>query len=214
MSAKILIIGLPLSCRTTLAKALAHKFEWEYIDASLCLKEDCRPQLTKESAQQYADEYQQFISRRLTTDPRLVIKAVRRAGKCLSAIDALVVDGLSSPKDFAELFDYRTDTVIFLNRQDDDHSDAKDHENIGVSVIRDYCFWLSSIGLIDRGRWLEYNFRISDPDFRDPNKPPLQKPKPQSDEQFVKEMGARNSIFIARSMNRVISHAIEKLGRQ
>ena len=80
-----------------------------------------------------------------------------------------------------------------MNRVDNE-SDFKDHENIGVSVIRDYCFWMSSAGLIKKTHWLEYNFRVNDD---------------KSD--FVKAMGARNSVFIVKSIRRAISHLTESL---
>jgi hypothetical protein len=69
-----------------------------------------------------------------------------------------------------------------------------DHENIGVSVIRDYCFWLSSASLINKSNWLEYNFRI-----------------PGEDSEFIKNLGSKNSVFIVKSIKKAISHLKEKL---
>jgi hypothetical protein len=104
-----------------------------------------------------------------------------------------VIDGIISPKDFSALFDYREDTIVFLNRTDNDH-EYRDHENIGISVIRDYCFWMSSAGVVNKTKWLEYNFKI-----------------PGEDSDFVKAMGAQNSVFIVKSIKKVISHLIERL---
>lgn len=104
-----------------------------------------------------------------------------------------IIDGISSPKDFTYLFNYREDTVVFLNRTDN-AGEYRDHENIGVSVIRDYCFWMAASGLIDKKRWLEYNFRI-----------------PGDDVDGIKEMGAQNSLFIVKSINKAISHLKDKI---
>ncbi|MGH7239415.1 MAG: hypothetical protein ACREHG_05025, partial [Candidatus Saccharimonadales bacterium] len=70
----------------------------------------------------------------------------------------------------------------------------KDHENIGTSVIRDYCFWMSVAGLLNKERWLEYNFRI-----------------PGENSDHIKVMGAQNSVFIVKSIAKVISHLTERL---
>jgi hypothetical protein len=104
-----------------------------------------------------------------------------------------VVDGIISPKDFGTLFDYRQDIVVFLNRTDNEH-EYRDHENIGVSVIRDYCFWMSAAGVLSKDRWVEYNFKI-----------------PGEDSDFAKAMGAQNSVFIVKSIKKVISHLTERL---
>jgi hypothetical protein len=106
-----------------------------------------------------------------------------------------IIDGILSPKDFTALFDYREDIVVFLNRTDNLH-EYRDHENIGTSVIRDYCFWMSAAGVLIKDRWLEYNFKI-----------------PGENSDFVKAMGAQNSVFIVKSIERVISHLTERLQR-
>jgi hypothetical protein len=91
------------------------------------------------------------------------------------------------------LFDLKNDIIIFLNRIDHDN-DFHDHENIGISVIRDYCFWMSAAGFITKQRWLEYNFRI---------------PGDQSDN--FKQMGVQNTVIIAKSINKVIAHLINEI---
>jgi hypothetical protein len=53
---------------------------------------------------------------------------------------------------------------------------------------------MSAAGVLNKDRWLEYNFKI-----------------PGEDSDFVKAMGAQNSVFIVKSINKVISHLIERL---
>ena len=104
-----------------------------------------------------------------------------------------VIDGISSPQRLHHLFDYQKDIVVFLNRTDNTH-EYRDHENIGTSVIRDYCFWMSAASLISKHKWLEYNFRI-----------------PGEYSTHIKVMGAQNSVFIVKSIAQVISHLREKI---
>lgn len=192
---KIFIIGLPRSGRTTISKELVSAHGWEYIDAMSWIRSTFRAQHEGEHHEQYEDEYHRYLAIRMIINPNFIIDHIQEAMRVVSWGDetVFVIDGISSPKDFGALFDFGKDIVVFLNRTDNEYH-FRDHENIGVSVMRDYCFWMSSISLLDRGRWLEYNFKV------------------QGDEpDFVKEMGARNTVLIVKPASRVISHAIEKL---
>ena len=192
---KILIIGLPRSGRSTVAKAVAEALDYQYIDATSWVRSAFRQIHKDEHPQQYEDEYQQYLSTRRIINPNFISNYVEEMTNPNNFVGKpnFIIDGISSPKDFISLFDYRQDIVVFLNRTDNDH-EFRDHENIGVSVIRDYCFWMSSANLINKTKWLEFNFKI---------------PGENSDQ--VKTMGARNSIFIVKSINKVISHLVEKL---
>jgi hypothetical protein len=188
---KIFIIGLPKSGRTTAAYAVAVHFQAHYIDAMSWIKAAFRGQHQGEHIQHYEDSYDHFLSIRRLANPSLTIDHVRALMKTHEQEKVFVIDGISSPKDFAELFEYKQDVVIFLNRTGSD-VEFKDHENIGVSVMRDYCFWMASAGLLPKNRWLEYNFKI-----------------PGEEADFVKELGSKNSVFIIKSFNKVLSHMIE-----
>ena len=190
---KIFVIGLPQSGRTTVAKAIADEHGYQYIDAMSWIRSTFREPKETEHPHQYEDEYQQYLSKRLWVNPNLVLDHVHEMMKIEEEDPVFVIDGISSPKDFTSLFDYREDIIIFLNRTDGDE-DYRDHENIGTSVIRDYCFWMAAACLIDRKKWIEYNFRI-----------------PGEPSDFVKEMGAQNSLFIVKSIDMVISHLKERV---
>jgi hypothetical protein len=83
--------------------------------------------------------------------------------------------------------------VVFLNRTDN-AEEFKDSESIAVSVMRDYCFWMSAASLLPKDRWLEYNFKI-----------------PGDDSDFIKKLGSKNSVFLAKSLTKAISHLKESL---
>lgn len=192
---KIFVVGLPNSGRTTVSRAIAEKIGGQYIDAMEWLKRSFRQKRHQEAQSQYEEAYQQFLSVRREINPNVVISNVRELLTAYLDSD-VVIDGIVSPKDFTDLFDYRQDIVIFLNRTDNS-IEYRDHENIGVSVVRDYCFWLSSAGLLRKEKWLEYNFQI-------PGEP--------SDQ--VKTLGSKNSVFIIKSIDQVIIHVMEKLAEQ
>lgn len=191
---KIFIVGLPKSGRTTVSKAVAEARGFEYIDAMSWVRSTFRKSKEDEHPQQYEDEYQQYLTKRMMVNPWFVSDHVQEMMKVSSKDKAtFIIDGIASPKDFTNLFDYRQDIVVFLNRTDHD-PEYRDHESIGVSVIRDYCFWMSAAGVLSRDRWLEYNFKI-----------------PGEESDFIKMMGAQNSVFICRSLNKVISHLSDRL---
>jgi adenylate kinase family enzyme len=198
---KIFIIGLPRSGRTTVAKAIAEAHGYQYIDAMSWVRSAFREIHKGEHPHQYEDEYQQYLTKRMSINPWFVTDYVYEMMKVKEGSAAsgdpdtvFVIDGIQSPRDFVTMFDYRQDVVVFLNRTDNEH-EFRDHENIGASAIRDYCFWMSSASLINKQRWLEYNFRI-----------------PGEDNDHVKQMGAQNSVFIIKSIKKVISHLTEKIG--
>lgn len=194
---KIFIIGMPGSGRTTVAKALSEHPDYRYIDASSWVKSTFREPRPGEPPQQYSDDLHSWFVNRLKLKPSIVSENVYDSidsyGQFADDAYRFVIDGVFSPRDFMSLFDYNKDVVVFLNRTNNS-SEYKDYENIGVSVMRDYCFWLSSADLLTRDRWFEYNFAI-----------------PGDDSDAVKMLGHKNSVFIVRSPKRVISHLKEQL---
>lgn len=191
---KIFIVGLPRSGRTTVAKAIVEAHGFEYIDAMSWVRSTFRGPNPGEHPHQYEDEYQQYLTKRMSINPWFVTDYIYEMMKVRGDENTVyVIDGIQSPRDFIAMFDFRQDIIVFLNRTDNDH-EFRDHENIGTSVIRDYCFWMSSAGLITKQRWLEYNFRI-----------------PGEDSEHVKVMGAQNSVFIVKSIKLAISHLTAKV---
>jgi adenylate kinase family enzyme len=185
---KVFIVGLPQSGRTTVSKALCQD-NFGYIDGSAWVKSTFRDPKIGEHPTQFADEYHLFLANRLKDNPNLCINNILESISAQKEkYSSFVIDGVLGPKDLIHLFNYNEDIIIFLNRTDND-ADAKDHETIGVSVMRDYCFWLSSSGLLPKTRWIEYNFKI---------------PGDKSDQ--VKELGSKNTVFLMRSIDKVIDH--------
>jgi hypothetical protein len=191
---KIFIVGLPRSGRTTVSEAVCQAHGFEYIDAMSWVRSTFREPKPGEHPHQYEDDFQQYLTKRMMVNPWFVSDHVFEMMKVANKEDStFVIDGIASPKDFTTLFDYKQDIVVFLNRTDNDH-EYRDHENIGTSVIRDYCFWMSAAGVLNKERWLEYNFRI-----------------PGENSDHVKAMGAQNSVFIVKSISKMISHLIERI---
>lgn len=189
---KLFIIGLPKSGRTTVAKKLANSIEYDYIQYAEEISSSFRPRGDGEHIQQYLEQYNIFLTIQLKLDPSRCIKeASDKINK--SKYKNQIIDGVFSPRDFTHLFNYNEDTVVFLNRTDNE-IEYRDSDNIGVSVIRDYCFWMASSGLIDKSNWIEYNFKI-----------------PGEEVDFIKELGSKNSVFIVKSLNKVISHLQERI---
>lgn len=187
----IFILGLSKSGKTTVSKAIANSLNFKYIDALSWMKSIFYS--TELNSSFNDDEYQQFITKWLIINPLLIINHVKEmTGIQLNC--NFVIDGITSPKDFVSLFDYREDIVVFLNRINNE-SDNVDHENIGISVSRDCCFWMSSAGLLNKNNWLEYNFQI---------------PGNVSDT-TIKALGSKNSVFIIKSIDNVIKHLIVKI---
>ena len=192
---KVFVAGMPGAGRTTVAKALCQMDNYQYIDASSWVRSSFREQRTGEHPQQYYDDYHTWFTLRLKFHPKMIADNICESMGAydVSKPNRFVIDGLTSPRDFAQLFDYNKDVIIFLNRTNN-NTEFKDYENIGVSVMRDYCFWLASASLLNRSRWIECNYQI---------------PGEQSD--FVKTLGAQNTIFIVKSIDRAISQLTESL---
>jgi len=192
---KIFILGMPQSGRTTVAKALCMAEDYRYIDAYSWIRSMFREIKPGEKEGLYEDEYHNWFINRLKLKPEMIIDSVHDAMNAYNQDEKniFVIDGIRSPRDFLKLFDYNKDVVIFLNRTGN-QAEYRDYEDVGLSAIRDCCFWMAATELLPKERWLEYNFSI-----------------PGEDSEFVKLLCHKNSVFIVRSINRVISHLKEKL---
>jgi len=179
---KVFILGLPSSGRTTIAKTLQG---YTYIDTYSWIKSTFRSKKQDENRATYDESYHNYLSLRLKANPNLFIDNCKDSIRVLAS-DKVVLDGINNPRDFAELFNYNNDTVVFLNRNDNE-SDFKDYENIALTVMRDYCFWLSSIDLLPKTRWIELNFKMAG--------------EPSD---FAKTLGSKNSVFLVKSFDKGI----------
>jgi len=194
---KIFIIGLPQSGKSTVSKQLVLRSsgEWFHISSAAWLKHTFRAQLPNENDSQFNEEYHSYVINRLKDNPNVIVDnthdSISSIGKLYDSKYNWIIDGIFSPRDFCRLFDYNTDVVVFLNRTDGE-MDAQDYESIGVSVMRDYCFWLSSANMLPKSRWLEYNFKI---------------PGEKSDS--MKVLGSKNTVYIFKSIENVIDHLVD-----
>ena len=194
---KVFIIGLPKSGKTTVSRQLVSRSadEWFHISSVDWLRHTFRAQMPNETDNQFDEAYHAYVVNRLKDNPDIIINNVYDS---ISSIEKLndskynwIIEGVFNPKDFCRLFDYNTDVVVFLNRIDGE-TDSQDYESIGVSVMRDYCFWLSSANMLPKSRWLEYNFRI---------------PGEKSDS--MKVLGSKNTVYIFKSIENVIDHLVD-----
>jgi|SRR6185436_540292 len=184
---KIFIVGLPSTGRTTISKALSQDCNFIYIDPVSWLKSTFRGQYPTEHEQQYQDSYNDYLINRLKLDPDLYYRNINDLIKSNPDNSIFVIDGLANPKDFIQLFDYNNDHIIFLNRIDNE-AEYKSNQNIAISVIKDYCFWLASLKLLDKNRWLEFNFSIPG----------------DSNNDVIKKLGIHNTVILAKSIRKVI----------
>ena len=178
---------MPESGRTTVAQSLCQNPNFVYVDASAWLKDSFRPQRDGEHPEQYHDAYHHWYLNRVKENKNLIVEHVNSTIAAYNSESSWVVDGVNSPHDFPVLFDHNQDFVIFLNRNDNQEVKIKDYETIGISVIRDYCFWLSAGGMLPKERWLEFNFKMSG-----------------VDSERIKKMGSKNTVLIVGSLNKII----------
>src|SRR6185369_16279711 len=140
---KIFIVGMPQSGRTTVAKALAQSKDYHYIDATSWVKGLFREPFPGELTQQYSDEFHTWFTNRLKINPRFITDNIYDTmdayGPDAEDRFTFVIDGLSSPRDLMAMFDYNKDMIVFVNRTNNSEVEYKDYENIGVSLMRDYC---------------------------------------------------------------------------
>lgn len=183
----IFIIGLPGAGKSTLAKSLAQEKNCIHIDGSSWLQVSFREKLPHESDQKYQEEYHQYFINRLKLNPNLCSDNILQSIKSYNTHN-FIIEGIINPKDFVQLFNYNNDIVVFLNRIDNT-DDNKDYENIAVSVMRDYCFWLASADLLSKKNWLEFNFKFSD-----------------KDSNYIKTLGSKNTVIIVKTLNNVLKY--------
>jgi hypothetical protein len=187
----VFILGLPKSGKTTVAKCLEQSLGFKYLNVSNWVKNTFRKQEPDEHEQHFKEEFNKHFFSLLKETPTM---CCQYAASFMHVSDVnFVIEGIMSPRDFIELFNVDKDIVVFLNRTDNDEF-FQDHENIALPTMRDYCFWASSIGSLPKQRWLEYNFKLNG-----------------EDSDYVKNLGAKNSVFLVKSINNVMSHLQDNL---
>lgn len=189
----IFIIGLPKSGKTTVAKILEQTLGFKYLNISDWIKTQFRNQHPNEHEQHFKEEFSNYFFNLFKDEPSMCADYAIDAMAEYGLEHQYVIDGIMSPRDFSQLFDAEKDIVVILNRTDNDEF-LQDHENIGLSTIRDYCFWTSAIGALAKSRWIEYNFKMFG-----------------EDSDYVKILGAKNSVYLVKSMNNVLSHLQNKV---
>lgn len=189
----IFLIGLPHSGSSVVSQSLTQDGSRYLVDTAPWIRDAFRKRREGELIQQYQDEYLAYLTKRLNINPNYVSERVTDIMTRNDDKVSFVIEGLLNPKDFVQLFDYRDDVVVFLNRTDND-IDPGDQENIAISCMRDYCFYMAAHNFLPRTRWLEYNFKMAG-----------------EDSDFVKALGSKNSVFIVKSLSRVVSHLHETL---
>lgn len=191
---KVFLLGLPKCGKSTIAKSLQLEFPNSYsIDNLSCLKFSFREINKEESQEEYEQAFKEFLSKNYLRNKDLTkIYSIEYLNSGLFA-NPILIDGIINPRDFISSFDYTKDIVVFLNRINNNYN-AEDYQEISLSTIRDYCYWLASMNLLLPSRWLEYNYRI-----------------PGEESDFIKSMESKNSVFIVKSINKVTSHLKEIL---
>lgn len=185
---KVFILGRPQSGRSSVAKALCQEAKYCYVDGSDWVRQTFRSRREGEHVEQYQDAYHEYFANRLKGDTDLCLRNMEDT-ILYNPSDNYVIDGIVLPRDFIYLFDCAQDFVVFLNRNGDEDIPMKDYEKIGVSVMRDYCFWMSAANLLSKDKWYEYNFKMTG---GDPSR--------------FKAMGSKNSVFIVGSLDKAIEH--------
>jgi len=175
---KIFLIGHSKSGKTMVAKSLT---DFKHITGQLHF--DMNSNLSSEALK---EDYKSILLNKESFDLDYVNHVINSYHD-----NNFVIDGISDPKVFISLFDYTKDMVVFLNRLDNDVN-IEDYQNISLCIMRDYCFWLSAIGLLEKERWIEYNFRV-----------------PGEDSEVIKKLGSKNSVFVVKSLSKVIAHLKE-----
>lgn len=190
---KVFIIGLPQSGRTCLIEELLKAIDFVYINCNLQIENGFRSFKIYETKREFQDAYEIYYLNKLKLDPDFCSKNIQKI------IDFnlekgnfnFIIDNLISPRDFVKLFNYNEDIVVFLNRIDYGDVEYKEHQNVALSSIRDYCFWMSSLGLMKKENWIEFNFVMNSNGINE-NSP-------------IKKLGIYNTVYLAKSFLRVVS---------
>ena len=191
---KILIICLPESGRTTIAKVISQQDKSFYISGFDWVKSTFRSKKMDESKDDYDRALNDFVKGRIKINPYLFVDNIYDIMDLNKEHDYYIVDGINSPKDFVHLFDYNKDVALFLNRTDaPDYIEGQNH--LGVNIMRDYCLWLATMDLLPKARWLEYYFPIPG--------------DPSADN--VKVLGQKNTVTITKSVDKTIALIKEAL---
>lgn len=187
---RVFIVGLPESGYDIFSKALFQELGIPYIDACVWVKHLFRDKKNDEHEQQYQEAFDDFLTEKLKIDPDLYLNHITSSLQIYQ--DKAIISGIYSPREFAKLFDYTKDIVVFLNRTDMDS--VKEEYSIGISVIRDYCYYLASSKLLSKDKWIEINYKFHG-----------------EESDFVKSLGSKNSMFLVKNIKKGVEVLISLL---
>lgn len=190
---KVFILGLNKSGRTTVAKALAEESSFYYVSAIDWLKTTFRQPYKQESLNEFQADFLKYTINRVKLNPSIISDNIKDIIHINNEKKIFIIDDILNPNDLVSLFDFKNDIIVFLNRIDN-MTNAKDYEGISINVMRDYCLWLATVGLLDKEQWLEYNFKI-----------------PGEESEFTKTIGTKNTITITKCINRAIKDIKDRL---
>lgn len=189
----VFVVGLPHSGRTTVAKAIEKSLGLIYLNVSDWAQKSDLVRLPDEHEQQFREKYRDFYFGVLKINPLMCVDYANEIMVRNGLDKNYIIEGITTPKDFVHLFDINKDIVVFLNRTDNNEY-YQDHDNIAFPTMKDYCFWMSSAGFLPKNKWLEYNFKI-----------------PGDQDDYIKVLGSKNSVFLVKSINKAIIHLEQKL---
>lgn len=189
MNKKIFILGLSHSGRTTISKALSNVNNY-YISAFDKFKLHFRSKIINEHVSDYEREFQLYLASLCQYNPFVISQSIEDE-IAHNLHDKYIIDGLLNPLNFIKIFNPSIDKVVFLNRIDS-NVESSDQDNIALITIRDYCSWLSSVNLLSKDNWIEYNFRID-----------------TKESGYLRSLGTRNTVHIVKSIDCVKDHLIK-----
>jgi cytidylate kinase len=145
MNGNIFIIGASGIGKTPLAEELAKQLKRKQISASEWVKQLFKPSSENLSREEYIKEITTYSKKRLKEEPFSCINYIEETYPDFFISGNYIIDGIRNPFDFNNLFDPKTDYVVYLNST---LKSPKNRFEAGIILIYHQVNWLEENGIM------------------------------------------------------------------
>ncbi len=150
---KIFVIGMSQSGKSTLTKYLCEKFDFSHIQSSIMVRNTFP---FKESDYDNKQDFIEAITKFSIELNRKNPNAVSDYIKNNYNLNNVIIEGIRNPNNFFQLFDIKTDKVIYLNYLNN-KIEKTNFEN-GIDVILNYLNWNLEMEILKEGSFQKIEF--------------------------------------------------------
>lgn len=132
---KIFIIGISQTGKSTTAKYIANKYNMEYIQASIMIRNSFKKENEFNSRQEFIEAITKYSIELNQNSPMIVSKYIKENYD----LNNVIIEGIRNPNNFFDLYEIKKDKIIVLDYLNNPIKETTFEK--GINIIVDYLKW-------------------------------------------------------------------------